>query len=95
MKALIEPEAEAEIEAAAAWYQTEAPGLGNEFARAVLAAVAVLGRNPHACALVYGNVRRIHLRRFPFSLFYEIDADQIAVTACLHQHRDPHDWPQH
>jgi plasmid stabilization system protein ParE len=95
MNVLIEPEAEAEIEAAALWYQTEAPGLGNEFTRAVLAAVAVLGRNPYAFAVVYGSVRRIHLRRFPFSLFYEIDTDQVAVTACLHQHRDPETWPQH
>lgn len=70
-------------------------GLGNEFMRAVLAAVAVLGRNPYAFALVCGSVRRMHLRRFPFSLFYEIDANQIAITACLHQHRDPQDWPQH
>ena len=95
MKVLIEPEAEAEIEAAAAWYQAEAPGLGNEFTRAVLTAVAVLGRNPHAFAVVDGSVRRIHLRRFPFSLFYEIDAEQVAVTACLHQYRDPDTWPPH
>ena len=46
MKVLIEPEAEAEIEAAAAWYQLEAPGLGNEFLRAVQAAIAALGRQP-------------------------------------------------
>jgi len=44
MKVRIEPEAEAEIETAAAWYQQEAPGLGNEFMRAVEAAVGTLGR---------------------------------------------------
>ena len=44
MKVLIEPEAE--IEAAAAWYQLEAPGMGNEFLRAVQAAIAALGRQP-------------------------------------------------
>ena len=44
MKVLIEPEAAIEVEAAAAWYQMEAPGLGNEFLRAVQMAVAMLGR---------------------------------------------------
>lgn len=93
MKVLIEPEAEAEIEAAAAWYQIEAPGLGNEFLRAVHAAIAALGRQPEAFAVAFGRVRRIRLRRFPWSLFYEIDTDQVAVLACLHQHRDPGEWP--
>jgi len=93
MKVLIEPEAEAEIEAAATWYQLEAPGLGNEFMRAVQTAIATLGRQPAAFAIAYGRTRRIGLRRFPWSLFYEIDADQVAVLACLHQHRDPQDWP--
>lgn len=93
MKVLIEPEAETEIEDAAAWYQQEAPGLGNAFMRAVQTAVALLGRQPAMYALSYGRVRRIHLRHFPWSLFYEIDADQVAVVACLHQHRDPQDWP--
>ena len=72
MKVLIEPEAEAEIEAAAGWYQLEAPGLGNEFMRAVLTAVATLGRQPAAFAIAYGRTRRIGLRRFPWSLFYVV-----------------------
>ena len=93
MKVRIEPEAEAEIETAAAWYQQEAPGLGNEFMRAVEAAVGTLGRQPAAFAIFYGQTHRIGLRRFPWSLFYVIDADQVAVLACLHQHRDPQDWP--
>ena len=95
MKVLIEPEAEAEIEVAAAWYQMEAPGLGNEFLRAVEIAVSILGRQPMAFTIAYGRTRRIGLRRFPWSLFYEIDADQIAILACLHQHRDPQSWPEH
>jgi plasmid stabilization system protein ParE len=93
MKVFIEPEAEAEIEHAAEWYQQEAPGLGNTFIRAVQTAVALLGRQPAIYAVAYGRVRRIHLRHFPWSLFYEIDTDQVAVVACLHQHRDPQDWP--
>jgi hypothetical protein len=72
MKVLIEPEAEAEIEAAAAWYQLEAQGFGNEFMRAVQTAVSTLGRQPMAFAIAYGRIRRIGLRRFPWSLFYEV-----------------------
>ncbi len=95
MKVLIEPEAAIEVEAAAAWYQMEAPGLGNEFLRAVQMAVAMLGRQPTAFTVAYGRTRRIGLRRFPWSLFYEIDADQVAILACLHQHRNPQSWPEH
>ena len=65
MKVRIEPEAEAEIETAAAWYQQEAPGLGNEFMRAVEAAVGTLGRQPAAFAIVYGQTHRIGFAAFP------------------------------
>jgi len=37
---LIEPEAEAELEEAFAWYEERVPGLGSEFTRAVRAVFA-------------------------------------------------------
>jgi hypothetical protein len=29
------------------------------------------------------------LRRFPYSLFYVIEKDEVIVLACMHQHQKP------
>jgi hypothetical protein len=33
------------------------------------------------------------VHRFPYSVFYVLDADSISVTGVLHVRRDPHAWP--
>jgi plasmid stabilization system protein ParE len=38
---------------------------------------------------VEDEIRRAILRRFPYSLFYVIEQDQVIVLACMHQHRKP------
>ena len=38
---------------------------------------------------VEGEIRRAVLRRFPYSLFYIIEQDQVIVLAFTHQHQKP------
>ena len=93
MKIRFEPEAEQDVWDAARWYESEAPGLGYEFMRTVEAAVHRVARFPEAFAEVRTGLRRTGIKRFPYSLFYEIEPDRIVVIACMHQHRDPESWP--
>lgn len=39
-----------------------------------------------------GTIRRLTLRRFPFSLVYLVEADVIQVIAFAHQRRKPGYW---
>lgn len=32
---------------------------------------------------------RANLRRFPYALFFVVDAETVSVLSCFHQHRDP------
>lgn len=41
---------------------------------------------------IRGKTRRGLVRRFPFGIFYIIEPDLIAVTACMHGRRDPQRW---
>jgi len=66
---LVEPEAEVELEAAFAWYEERAPGLGSEFIRAVRAVFATISRNPEQSARVRQDIRRALVRRFPYPRF--------------------------
>lgn len=88
----IRPEADEEIAEAARWYEARERGLGREFLRAFRAATSSLRRNPFMYQLVVEGARRILLRRFPYSVFYEVHEDEVVVLASFHQARDPREW---
>lgn len=89
---IIRPEADAEVAEAAHWYEERRQGLGNEFLSAFAAATSSLRHNPKMYATVAENARRLVLRRFPYSVIYEIHGDEVVVLACFHESRDPREW---
>ena len=84
--------ARAELIDAQDWYEGEAPGLGHRFREAIAALTERMSANPFQFPVVYKNVRRALLRRFPYSLFFVIDDDILLVIACFHASRDPSHW---
>ena len=92
MKLVVSTKAQREIRDATAWYEEQTRGLSTEFLRAIELNLGYVQRNPLLFAEMLPGLRRIGLRRFPYSLFYRIREEKITVLACLHQHRDPQDW---
>ena len=62
------PEADADLKEAFAWYESIHPDLRMRFALAVEAAVEVIQRSPLAFHIVHSEIRRVGVRRFPYSL---------------------------
>jgi plasmid stabilization system protein ParE len=91
-KLVLEPEAEAEIGEAAGWYEARSPGLGLEFLRAVEGLLGAIQRNPHQYQVVFREVHRAPLRRFPYGLMYVATDQEIIVVACIHGRRNPNRW---
>jgi toxin ParE1/3/4 len=91
---VIRPEARAEMAEAAGWYDAREQGLGRDFLRAVRAGTDVLRRNPYLYQVVFGDMRRALLRRFPYGIFYEIHGSDVVVLGCMHSARDPDEWQQ-
>jgi toxin ParE1/3/4 len=91
---VIQPVAKAEVAEAAAWYESQERGLGREFLRAFRASTAVLRRNPFQYQPVDEETRRVLLRRFPYSVFFEVHGTEVVILACVHQARDPALWQQ-
>ena len=91
---VLEPEAEAEIDEAAGWYEARSPGLGPEFLRAVEGLLGAIQRNPYQYQVVFRGVRRAALRRFPYGLMYVATAQEIIVVACFHGRRNPERWQE-
>ena len=89
---LLEPEAQADLAESFAWYEDQKSGLGSEFFAEVARVLAVIERTPQLYPILRGQTRRALVRRFPFTVFYVLDPDVIAVTAVLHGRRDPRRW---
>jgi toxin ParE1/3/4 len=89
---IVNPEAEADLEEARRWYETERVGLGNELIDAVGVVLERVQGAPRLYSKVYEELRLALVRRFPYAVVYRIDEDQITVVAVYHTHRDPRGW---
>ena len=86
------PAAREELLEARAWYDAQQPGLGDEFALSVDAAMGRIGAQPSAYPRIRGEVRRAVLLEFPYAIFYRPHAEMIEVIAVFHHRRDPGVW---
>ncbi len=68
MRLIYHPEAEAELVAAAEFYEARSPGLGDRFLREFDAAIAAILASPGLWPVVEGELRRYTMRRFPFGI---------------------------
>ena len=91
---VVEPEAEAEIDEASRWYDSNSSGLGADFLRAVDAVLAAIQDNPLQYQTVYGAIRRARLRRYPYGLMYVVSDRNVVVVACMHGRRSPKVWQE-
>ncbi len=88
---LLEP-ARAELDEAIAWYAEQAPGLGDAFLIEALKTIKLIEQFPTAWHPLTSQIRRCRLKRFPYSVVYTMDGDEILVLAMAHQHRKPSYW---
>ena len=84
--------ARGEVIEAQGWYEREAPGLGRHFREAIDALIERMSANPRQFPIVFKDVRRALLRRFPYSLFFVMEGETLLVIACFHASRDPAQW---
>jgi plasmid stabilization system protein ParE len=93
VKLVIVPLALGELHDAAAFYTASAnAGLGVAFIAEFDRAASGILANPYVGAVFRGTRRRYVLRRFPYSVFYQIAADEIRIVAVAHQRRRPAYW---
>ena len=90
----VRPEAELDALEAASWYDSERNGLGLELLTELRATFARIEEGPRHYPLVFGECRRAILRRFPFGVFFIVDAEVATVLAITHLHRHPDVWQE-
>lgn len=80
-------EAANEVVSARSWYDEQRAGLGDEFVVSLERILDLISRLPDAFPEIAANKRRALLPRFPYALYYRVEADTVDIIACLHTRR--------
>ena len=89
---VLQPQAEVDIDDAAAWYESERAGLGTEFVEDLSVLLERIESNPQQFPIVHEQTRRGMLTRFPYGAFFVVREDTVVVLAVVHLHRHPDTW---
>jgi len=95
-RVVVRPEAVADVETAAGWYDQREEGLGSQFVQEVISVFDALAENP----LLYcrrhpiKNIRWRYPERFPYRIIYEVVEGEkiVVVAAVLHAAQHDRHW---
>jgi toxin ParE2 len=84
--------AQQELDESVEYYNSESPGLGDQFLLEVLSSLQRISQFPEAWHPFTENSRRCQTRRFPYGIAYQILESEILIVAVAHLHRRPSYW---
>jgi toxin ParE2 len=84
--------ARAEPREAVEYYDSQRPGLGDEFNVEVLAAIDRIKLWPYAWSRATRRARMCRTKRFPYVIVYVPYEVEVVVVAVMHGHRRPGYW---
>lgn len=84
--------AQAELDDAVTWYESQLHGLGIKFLDDFDRAIRHIATYPLAYSEIGPGLRRCLLAKFSYGVIYGIDAESIIVVAVAHLHREPRYW---
>lgn len=92
LQAVFRPAATAEFDGATLWYEDRRPGLGAQFVSEIDNAVELASKYPDRYPVKHKEIRCVRAHRFPYSIYYIVEVEQIVVLAVFHARRDPAIW---
>lgn len=93
MKLRYTERAKDDVELAFSWYERQRRGLGFEFLDCVENAVKSIIENPGMYRIHHLNFKGCVVRRFPFSVFYTVEENEIVVHSVFDNRQDPEKRP--
>jgi plasmid stabilization system protein ParE len=93
-KIKIDPEALADIQELAHWYESVQTGLGKRFLKTTVSQINSLSRNPQIYAIRYHEIRCMIVRKFACMVHFYIHTEQkaVEVLAVISTYRNPDLW---
>ena len=83
-----------EVSDAYLYYENQKLGLGDNFLENLDDIFNLILDNPNLYPKDFEEVRKALLKKFPFTIYYEIVEEQIFVYSVFHQSRNPENWRQ-
>src|SRR5262249_38342912 len=81
-----------ELDEAAAYYEKQREGLGEQFAEEVENTLQRILHHPQVWTKLAENTRRCRTNRFPYGVVYQVRGEDIVVVAVMHLRRKPGYW---
>lgn len=91
MKITVSDTAERQLRSGADFYERQSAGLGTYFLDALAADIESLHVHAGVHVVVFENYHRLLSRRFPYSVYYRVEAPAIVIYAVLDNRSNP-DW---
>lgn len=85
-------EAELDFDSSFGYYFKDNPKVANTFFRKINLGFEDIGRNPFAFSVIYKDVRKYVVQKFPFVIYYQIEKSTIKIVAIFHTSRNPEIW---
>ena len=85
---VIQPAADRDLDHAINWYERKQQGLGVELLDEFVTTVESICGFPESYPLLLSPYRRALLKRFPYSVLYEVFNDTVFVHAVVHNAMD-------
>ncbi len=89
MRIKLSSAAERHLQAGYRFYESQSEGLGDYFLDSLMADVESLHIYAGVHAVFFGNYYRLLAKRFPYSVYYRIEDNEILIHAILDNRRDP------
>lgn len=90
--ATFHPEAQTEYDAALAWYHARSLRAADGFEAEVEGMPGLIGANPDSFPAYDDEHRFAVLRRYPYSVIYQVRPDRVYVVAVAHSSRAAGYW---
>ena len=94
LRLVVEPEVEADIAAAQAWYRERSLVASERFLEDAKESLLRIAQNPLQYQIVYSRYRKAMMRRFPYAFIDTTTDTEIIVAACTHGSRHPKRWQE-
>jgi plasmid stabilization system protein ParE len=91
-RVVFHPGASADYTSAFAWYYARGHKLARDFEKEIDRGIRLIVQNPLRWAKFDGERRRIIIRKFPYSIIYELHDSDVVVLAVAHGKRRPKYW---
>jgi len=93
-KLVLTKSAQSDILQAADWYEAHKTGFGEILILSIDKCIELIIKNPFSFALIFLQIRRANNKKFPYSLFYQIDesSKEVIIFAVIHNSRSEKIW---